>query len=187
MKGHLIGCLVAAGVLAAQPIISAAAAVKQLGGSATSDDIIQALTPPAGGGIRTRGLTVVPPAAPSASAPAKAEAPAVAIAIRFELNSAALTDDAKAVIKKIGEAMMAPQLAHYRFLLEGHTDTTGTPDYNMALSEERAQAVRDYLVKTFGVPQERLDAVGRGEKMLLDPANPTSAVNRRVQIVNLGG
>ncbi|MND06909.1 hypothetical protein D3C83_285760 [compost metagenome] len=56
----------------------------------------------------------------------------------------------------------------------------------MALSQARAQAVSDYLTRQHGVTPDRLEVVGFGRRHLLDPANPTSAVNRRVQVINLG-
>ena len=58
--------------------------------------------------------------------------------------------------------------------------------YNQMLSERRAKAVQDYLVFHYGIDAQRLKAVGYGKTRLLDSANPTSGVNRRVQIVNEG-
>lgn len=46
--------------------------------------------------------------------------------------------------------------------------------------------MREALVTTFRVPGEYLFAVGLGEEQLRDPANPDAAVNRRVQLINLG-
>jgi outer membrane protein OmpA-like peptidoglycan-associated protein len=83
-------------------------------------------------------------------------------------------------------AIKSDQLAPFHFLLEGHTDTTGRPDHNLALSKRRADAVRAYLTER-GIDSSRLEAIGRGEEALLDPDHPTSAVNRRVQVVNMGG
>ena len=65
----------------------------------------------------------------------------------------------------------------------GHTDNTGSETYNQALSERRASAVVDYLVRS-GVAQYRLSAEGRGEYEPRD-SNATSAgraLNRRVEI-----
>jgi outer membrane protein OmpA-like peptidoglycan-associated protein len=71
--------------------------------------------------------------------------------------------------------------------LEGHTDSVGTDDYNMKLSEQRAGAVRDYLT-TQGVASTGLTAVGLGKA---DPvaSNGTDAgrqQNRRVEMVVSG-
>lgn len=57
---------------------------------------------------------------------------------------------------------------------------------NLVLSQKRAEAVRDALVTTFGIAPGRVVAVGLGEEQLQDRAHPDEAVNRRVQMVNLG-
>jgi outer membrane protein OmpA-like peptidoglycan-associated protein len=179
LRGAALGLALAAGVSTL-----AAAEVKQLGPNATSQDIIKGLTPaPGTPALKFRGLRVLNS---NPAAATDAPAPAVAVDIKFALNSAVLSDEAKQLVKQIAVAMQSPQLKSYHFLLEGHTDTTGKPAYNLTLSKLRAQAVRDYLVKEFGIEPARLDAVGRGEQALLDPAHPESPVNRRVQIVNLG-
>ena len=67
--------------------------------------------------------------------------------------------------------------------LHGHTDSIGSDAYNQALSDKRANAVRDYLVSK-GISANRLNAIGKGE---LDPvaSNETPegrAQNRRVEL-----
>ena len=57
----------------------------------------------------------------------------------------------------------------------------------MNLSQRRARTVRDYLVSTFNIEPGRLESQGLGETTLADPGNPTSGVNRRVEVTNLGG
>jgi outer membrane protein OmpA-like peptidoglycan-associated protein len=69
----------------------------------------------------------------------------------------------------------------------GHTDSIGTAEANVALSNKRAQNVRAFLVKT-GVPALRLSAVGYGEAQ---PAKPNiteegRALNRRIEFTILG-
>jgi outer membrane protein OmpA-like peptidoglycan-associated protein len=74
-----------------------------------------------------------------------------------------------------------------RIVVEGHTDSRGTDETNLELSQQRATAVRDYLVSQ-GVAQDRITAVGRGETQPL-ATNETPegrANNRRVEIV-VGG
>ncbi|HYM03856.1 MAG TPA: OmpA family protein [Stellaceae bacterium] len=183
MRRYPLALLVSLSLLAGISA-TASAEVKQLGGNATSQDIIKGLSPaPGAPALKFRGLRVLnsDPAAAT-----EAPAPAVAVDIKFALNSAELSDDAKNIIKQIAIAIQSQQLASYHFLLEGHTDTTGQPGHNLALSKRRAEAVRDYLVRNYSIDASRLDAIGRGQEMLLDPANPTSPANRRVQIVNLG-
>jgi outer membrane protein OmpA-like peptidoglycan-associated protein len=69
--------------------------------------------------------------------------------------------------------------------VEGHTDSTGRPELNKALSEERAQAVRAYLLSNKIVPEERISAVGFGsEKPLASNQSVEGrATNRRIDVV----
>jgi OOP family OmpA-OmpF porin len=161
-----------------------AAEVTALGANPTSDQLIKALAPePGTAPLKFRGIRLLT-AKPAAEA--EARAPAVALDIKFGVNSANLTPEAKEVIKQLGTAMASEQLSSFHFQLEGHTDSTGRHDHNMELSQKRAESVRDYLVATYHIAASRLEAVGRGPDAPLDPANPASGVNRRVQIVNLG-
>jgi outer membrane protein OmpA-like peptidoglycan-associated protein len=183
LKRHLFGLIVA--VLTALPALGFAQ-VKQLSPNATSQEFIDSLTPgPGAPALKFRGLRVLN--ANPADQGAEPSGPTVAVDIKFTLNSAELTDQAKATLKQMGTAMKSEKLASFHFLLEGHTDTTGSPDHNLALSQRRAEAVRTYLTEQFGIDGSRLQAVGRGQDALLDPNHPTSPVNRRVQVVNMGG
>ncbi len=96
-------------------------------------------------------------------------------AIFFNLNSARLSDRAKAalelVVKTINEA---PQ--DKRFTIVGHADAkTGAPAYNMALSERRAKAVYDYLIKQ-GISADRLEWRGVGSTDSIFPVYFTNRV-----------
>ena len=70
--------------------------------------------------------------------------------------------------------------------IEGHTDSRGSDAYNQKLSEQRANAVMQYLLKK-GVPAERLEAVGRGESKPLAPNSTAKGreANRRVEFIIL--
>lgn len=81
-------------------------------------------------------------------------------------------------------AMLAPELRGARFVIEGHTEASGSAAQNLRLSRERAEQVRNYLV-ALGVPAERLQAVGRGSTQLANAREPRAAENRRVRIVAL--
>jgi hypothetical protein len=52
------------------------------------------------------------------------------------------------------------------------------------LSEQRAAAVRNYLIAQFGIAADRLSAKGYGKSQPLDPEHPEDGVNRRVQVIN---
>ena len=106
--------------------------------------------------------------------------------IEFEYNSTAIVPSSYRTLGAIADALHHPLLARYKFLVVGHTDAKGAPDYNLKLSLARAQAIRDALVTTFTVAPKRLFAVGVGEELPLDAAHPDAAINRRVQLVNIG-
>jgi OmpA-OmpF porin, OOP family len=111
---------------------------------------------------------------------------AIDLAVNFEYASAKLTPDARIVLDNLGRALADPALREARFRIAGHTDARGGDAYNLALSKRRAQSVADYLVRQHHVAAARLSVEGFGRSQLLDPANPESAVNRRVHIANLG-
>ncbi len=99
--------------------------------------------------------------------------------ITFELNSDRLTPEAKRNLEEFVKALDAPSLNDSRFLVEGHTDATGSADYNLDLANRRAAAVVRYLTAR-GVDQRRLKPQGFGElKPLVD--NPRDPRNRRVE------
>ncbi len=102
-------------------------------------------------------------------------------AINFEFDSARLTEPAKQLLETVAEAVSSARLQGYRFRVAGHTDAVGSEEYNLNLSQRRAQSVRDFLA-TRGVDAQRIDIVGEGESMLIDPAEPDSSLNRRVEI-----
>jgi outer membrane protein OmpA-like peptidoglycan-associated protein len=113
----------------------------------------------------------------------------------FEHGSAELRDAAVTQLQKLGELIRKNPRA--TFVIEGHTDSTGTPERNQVLSEERAQSVKDWLVETMGISPERIETVGLGSTRMIVPPEPydiTSQAsidaeiarqqpNRRVEIV----
>jgi outer membrane protein OmpA-like peptidoglycan-associated protein len=126
------------------------------------------------------------PAATTAATPAGA-APAgtgLSLAIAFEPNSAQLHPDSGATLGALVAAMLSTELRSRRFVIEGHTDATGSPAQNLRLSRERAEQVRLFLV-TLGVDGERLRAVGKGASDPVNARDPRSPENRRVRVVAL--
>jgi outer membrane protein OmpA-like peptidoglycan-associated protein len=105
--------------------------------------------------------------------------------VLFETNRYALSSDAQLKLAKLAGIIAAhPGL---NLAIEGYTDTTGTPDYNLKLSQQRADAVRDFLV-TQGLSPDTITSKGLGQA---DPVadNSTAAgrkQNRRVEIIVSG-
>ncbi len=131
---------------------------------------------------------VTPRPAPAPARDTTADEPSVSITVNFASGSATLTPDAERALAPLGRALSSTDLAPYRFRIEGHTDTVGDAALNQALSERRAEAVREYLLRNFGVDPSRLVSVGFGASQLLVTTPPQTAErrNRRVQVVNIG-
>lgn len=112
--------------------------------------------------------------------------PGVQVRVQFEFGSAELTAGSKATLDQLGIALSSDQLSPFRFRIHGHTDAVGESPFNLALSEQRAAAVENYLAGEFQIAPARLIGIGLGEDVLLNPENPAAAENRRVEIMNVG-
>lgn len=108
------------------------------------------------------------------------------VEINFNFNSAVIRPESYRDVGAIADALHNPILLGYGFLVLGHTDSVGGRMYNVGLSQRRAEAIVAALVNPFGINPAILQPVGMGEEQLRDPAHPTSGVNRRVQLINVG-
>jgi OOP family OmpA-OmpF porin len=100
----------------------------------------------------------------------------------FETGSAVLSEDAEALLDEAVEILADnPDLA---LVVEGHTDNVGDAQFNLALSQARAEAVVDYLVAG-GVSPDRLSAIGYGESRPIadNDTEAGRAANRRIEFV----
>jgi outer membrane protein OmpA-like peptidoglycan-associated protein len=106
-------------------------------------------------------------------------APKRDLLITFRLGSALLTDQAQANAKEFATALNSPALSGVKFEISGYTDSTGAAARNMVLSQERADAVKAFLL-TQGIDGARILAKGYGatDFAVSDPASPE---NRRVE------
>ena len=110
----------------------------------------------------------------------------VALNIRFHFDSAQLTKHAVKQLNELGKALTSNQLVDYRFEIAGHTDSVGDSRYNKRLSEQRANAVKQYLISYFELEPHALQARGYGEEQPLLENDSTHGVNRRVEIRAFG-
>lgn len=113
------------------------------------------------------------------------ERPSIDLEIYFDYNSAEIANRAVPDLMNLGRALTNAALQGGVFLVSGHTDAKGGMEYNQQLSERRAQAVKTFLMKNFGVAGNSLVSAGYGKEQLKNTANPFAAENRRVQITNL--
>jgi len=100
----------------------------------------------------------------------------------FTLDSADLDDTGKAVVS--ANADLLRRYATWVVTIEGHCDERGTAEYNLALGERRAVAVKTYLV-SLGISPDRLRTVSYGKEFPFDPGHTEDSwlKNRRAQFV----
>jgi outer membrane protein OmpA-like peptidoglycan-associated protein len=110
----------------------------------------------------------------------------ITVKVPFKTGKADLPPKATEQLDPLADAL---KLARNReILVEGHTDSQGSAEKNLDLSQKRAEAVREYLIEQ-QVPADRVSATGVGENMPPDDnATPEGRANNRVvQIVVKGG
>lgn len=109
--------------------------------------------------------------------------------VLFDYEKAALKPEAEEALKKV--AVVLGQFPESMVTIEGYTDSKGGKSVNMPLSQSRANAVKDWLVKNGSVPAATITAKGFGEQNAVAPNtnadgsdNPAGrALNRRVSII----
>lgn len=112
-------------------------------------------------------------------------APSIDIqSINFEFGSAQVAPSQYSKVENIADGMnrLLRRRPGARFLIEGHTDAVGSFTSNQALSEDRAESLRQVLVREFGVPRRALETAGYGEEFLLVPTEEPNWRNRRVTL-----
>jgi len=104
----------------------------------------------------------------------------------FEFDSDEITGEAEEKLRAKAEILRAnPTL---RLRIEGHADQRGSTEYNLALGQRRAEAVRDWLT-AYGISEGRFNTLSYGKERLLDEGTDESAYarNRRAEFVITGG
>jgi len=113
--------------------------------------------------------------------PAGAEVPAsLSLPVQFEFDSASISASAREQLDALAEGikLLPPER---KVVVEGHTDASGSDEYNLSLSLRRAQAVKQYLVREHGIAAARLQDTGVGKRQPAFEGDPYAAENRRVQ------
>jgi outer membrane protein OmpA-like peptidoglycan-associated protein len=112
-------------------------------------------------------------------------APAINLeSVTFETGSAAITPDQAQQLLALGRYMSNAIAENPReiFLIEGHTDATGSASLNLGLSDRRAETVALALAQYFDVPPQNMVIQGYGEEFLLIPTLENERRNRRVAV-----
>jgi len=102
--------------------------------------------------------------------------------IRFDFNKATIKPEYEDIIRKL--AATTQENKNVKVSVVGHTDTSGSSNYNYALGGRRAEAVQKMLIE-YGIPSSQIIAVSAGEEDLKVPTpnNTPNAENRRVRVV----
>lgn len=105
--------------------------------------------------------------------------------ILFDIDKTTLKPESKTVLDEVAKLLKSD--ASLRLEVAGHTDNTGTPDHNKKLSEGRAAAVVDALVKGYGIDPARLQSQGYGDTkpVAANDTDQNRAKNRRVELRKL--
>jgi OOP family OmpA-OmpF porin len=124
-----------------------------------------------------------PSAKPGVIASLATEGRAVLSDLTFASGSAELDDAAFPSLKELASKLAANP--GWKIALVGHTDTLGSAEANMALSQRRAEAVKDRMVNAFGVETTRIEAAGVGflAPIATNLSPEGRAMNRRVEVV----
>ena len=113
------------------------------------------------------------------------ELPRFTVEVQFDPDASTIRPESYQTLGRIADALCHSTLLRSGFLIVGRTDATGKREYNLTLSQKRADSIRDALVNTFKISSKRLQAIGLGEEQLQDAARPTAANNQQVQVVTV--
>jgi len=152
-------------------------------GDGVLDGVDRCPDTPRGTQVDAQGCPNAPPKVESPFIPAPKK-PVVLEGVTFATDSAALTDASKGILDQVAAGLK--DNPDVRVEVAGHTDSSGSDKHNQALSQWRAESVRDYLVR-MGVPAAQVQARGYGESQPV-AENTTAggkAKNRRVELRRL--
>jgi OOP family OmpA-OmpF porin len=161
--------------------------VGKLAVSATSPDLdVAALRQQAADRIKARSKADAAPLKRPLVAPELSQLPQISADIQFDEDAAVVRPESYRTLGRIADTLTHPTLLGYRFLIIGHTASTGRRENNLTLSQRRADVIRDILVGTFKVSSKRLQSLGLGEEQMLDSARPTAPINQATQVATVG-
>jgi outer membrane protein OmpA-like peptidoglycan-associated protein len=107
--------------------------------------------------------------------------------IHFDFDSANIKPDSYPLLDEFGKALKGG-LSDAVVAVAGHTDGKGTDEYNMSLSEQRAKAIKEYLVTKYSLAPDRVvvKAYGKSKPVASNDTPDGQALNRRVEFIRLG-
>lgn len=138
------------------------------------------------GDSHDKGIKKISPDKPAHKPSSQKKYKSKGMLIHFDFNSAAIRD--YTTLNEFAKALQN-KLSNKIILISGHTDSVGSDEFNLNLSLQRAQAVKDFLVQVHHINPSQLQVKGFGKRKLLYPneRNEKEAqMNRRVELQNIG-
>ena len=113
------------------------------------------------------------------------EGRAVTNDILFDVNSDVIKPSSFAIIDQLGDALQ--KNPSVKILIVGHTDSDGSADHNLSLSQKRAESVKKYIAAHFSIDGARMSTDGKGatQPVATNGTDAGKAKNRRVEFVKL--
>jgi OmpA-OmpF porin, OOP family len=145
-----------------------------------ADGTLYNLTCNGAGGVAKSAASIVV-TAPIVAAPAPKLCSPTVVDVQFDTNKSDVKPRYHDELKKLADFLA--EFPKARGVIEGHTDNVGDKASNMKLSQRRADSVRNYLIKNFGVAPERLEAKGYGptKPRATNKTKEGKASNRRIE------
>ena len=163
------------------------------GKSVTESNVLDALTPPSAvpegpdddSSVRTRGFRPTIRKSDSEASLKYKKKPTASLLITFQTDSDFLTQRSKEQLDIVAGALKNDRLKGFNFDIEGHADLRGQVEGNRALSQQRAEVVRKYLIEAHGILEARLRAVGKGDSEPMNSRDIAAPENRRVAFTTI--
>jgi OmpA-OmpF porin, OOP family len=160
--------------------------VKKLAGLDTAPDLdLAALRQQALDRIKAKSKADAAPLKRPPVAPDLLKLPQFAVEISFDEDAAVVRPESYRTLGRIADTLTDPSLLGYKFLIVGHTMSTGRRENNLTLSQRRADVIREVLINTFKLSPKRLLTIGLGEEQMLDGARPAAPINQSIQIATV--
>jgi OOP family OmpA-OmpF porin len=161
--------------------------VQKLAGLDTAPDLdLAALRQQALDRVKAKAKTDAAPLKRPLIAPDLVKLPQFAAEIQFDEDAAVARPDSYRTLGRIADTLSDRSLLGYKFLIIGHTMSTGRRENNLTLSQRRADVIREVLINTFKISPKRLVTIGLGEEQMLDAAHPAAPINQSIQIATVG-
>jgi len=184
LLGALILFAAAASPARAQAPVTSDDVINRLARSETAPDLnVAAIRQRALDRIKTKAEPV--PAKRPRIAPELLKRAQLLVDLQFDPDSAIVRPQSYQTLGVIADALVRAAMLPYGILIVGRTESTGKRDYNLTLSQRRADSIRDVLVTTFKISPKRILALGLGEEQLQDVNQTSAAINRQFQIVTI--